>query len=199
MNNTLKDIQGFILLNKPKNINSSNVCIKVKEILGAKKAGHAGTLDPNVTGLLIIALNDSTKLMHFLDRLDKEYIGKAKFHKQIDVSQLQNIIKSFIGNIKQLPPRKSHVKREERLRKIYDFKILSFNKEKREFTFYVRCEAGTYIRKLIHDIGEKINGAHMVELSRVKQGPFSINDSTTLEKLSKSKIIKEENILNKLN
>lgn len=191
-------LNGFILLNKPKGINSSNVCIKVREILKAKKAGHAGTLDPNVTGLLIIAINDSTKLMSFLNKLNKEYIGKSKFHKEITLKDLEDTIKKFIGKIKQLPPRKSHVKREERMRNVYDFKILSFNNEKREFTFYVKCEAGTYIRKLIHDIGEKIGGAHMIELSRTKQGPFSIKESITLEKLDKSKIIKDKDILNTL-
>ena len=192
------DLNGFIILNKPEGITSSETCIKVKEILNVKKAGHAGTLDLNVTGVLIIALNNSAKLMPFLNKLDKEYVGKAKIHKDISKKELETRMKEFIGNIKQLPPRKSHVKRQERIRKIYSFKLLNLDTKKKEMEFSVRCEAGTYIRKLIHDFGIKIGGAHMEKLERIKQGPFSIKEGVSLNELNKTKIIKDEEILNKL-
>ncbi len=193
-----ESLNGFILLNKPLGITSSTACIKVKNILNAKKVGHAGTLDLNVSGVLIIALNNSTKLMPFFDKLDKEYIGKAKLHTNTSEEKLGNLIKKFIGKIKQLPPRKSHVARKERIREIYEFKILKFDEQNKTFEFFVQCEAGTYIRKLIHDLGEEIGGAQMIELKRTKQGKFLLNECTKLEDLTKDKIIKEKDILKKV-
>lgn len=193
-----KELNGFILLNKPKRKTSSDVCIEIKEFFNAKKVGHAGTLDMNVDGVLIIAINDSTKLMPFVNKLDKEYIGKAKIHKNISKKELEDSMNLFIGNIRQIPPRKSHVKREERTRKIYEFKLLNFDDKKREFEFFVRCEAGTYIRKLIYDLGEKIGGSHMVHLTRIKQGPFKIEETTLIKDISKDKILMDSKILERL-
>jgi len=191
-------LNGFILLNKPKGKTSSDVCIEIKEFFNAKKVGHAGTLDLNVDGVLIIAINDSTKLMPFVNKLDKEYVGKAKAHKNISKKELENVMKKFIGDIKQLPPRKSHVKREERTRKIYDFKLLNLDDKTRVFEFFVKCEAGTYIRKLIFDIGEKIGGSHMIQLTRIKQGPFKIEETISINDISQNKIISNLKILERL-
>lgn len=189
---------GFILLNKPKGKTSSDVCVEMREFFNAKKVGHAGTLDLNVDGVLIIAINDSTKLMPSVNKLDKEYIGKAKIHKNISKKDLENAMNLFVGNIKQIPPRKSHVKREERTRKIHEFKLLNFDDKNREFNFLVKCEAGTYIRKLIFDLGEKIGGSHMLQLTRTKQGPFKIEETISIKNLSKEKIIQDSKILERL-
>jgi len=103
---------GFIILDKPQGITSFKACEFVKNKLGARKAGHAGTLDPNVTGVLVIALNSSTKLMPLLNKLDKEYEGIAHLHRDIPLKKIQQTIKKhFLGKIKQIPPRKSRVKR----------------------------------------------------------------------------------------
>lgn len=189
--------KGFIILDKPAGMTSFEACDAARKKVGAKKAGHAGTLDPMVTGVLIVALNSATKLMPMLNALDKTYEGKAHLHKDVSLAQLKKIIKQkFIGKIKQIPPQKSRVARIEREREIYEFKIL--NKKDREIFYRVYCEKGTYIRKLIDDLGKEIGGAHMTELRRIKQGPFPIKDAVTMEKLSQKDIIPAEKIVEKV-
>jgi predicted rRNA pseudouridine synthase len=188
---------GFIILDKPAGPTSFAACDAARKKIGAEKAGHAGTLDPMVTGVLVIALESATKLMPLLNGLPKEYEGKAHLHKEIDLAQLKKIIKEkFIGKIKQIPPQKSRVARIEREREIYEFKVLK--KQDREFSFYVHCEKGTYIRKLIDDLGKEIGGSHMTELRRIKQGPFPVKDAVTMEKLSPKDIIPAEKIVEKV-
>lgn len=190
--------KGFIILDKPQGMTSFEACDAVRKKLGAEKAGHAGTLDPNVTGVLLIALNKATKLMPLFEKLDKTYEGKAHLHQDISLQELKKVIKSkFLGKIKQLPPKKSRVARVEREREIYEFKILK--KKSKDFWFRVHCEAGTYIRKLIHDLGQELKiGAHMTELRRIKQGPFTIKQSLNLEKLSMKDIIEAEKMIVKV-
>jgi len=181
-------MNNVLILDKPAGLTSHDTCDKVKEILKSEKAGHAGTLDSNVTGVLLIALENATKIMPLLNRLDKEYEGKAYLHEDVSLENLKNIIQEkFLGKIKQIPPKRSRVKRQERERKIYEFKILE--KQGRKLSFKVSCEAGTYIRKLIDDLGKALNiGAHMTELRRIKQGPFTIKESIKIEDLKTNKI-----------
>lgn len=190
--------RGFIILDKPAGFTSFEACDAVRVKLGAEKAGHAGTLDPNVTGVLLIALNNSTKLMPLFDKLDKIYEGKAHLHQDISLKELKQVIKAkFLGKIKQTPPKKSRVLRVEREREIYEFKVL--NKNARDFSFRVHCEKGTYIRKLMDDLGKELGvGAHMTELRRTKQGPFTIKEAISLEKLSEKNIIEAENLIVKI-
>lgn len=188
----------MIILDKPAGKTSFQVCDAVRKKLKARKAGHAGTLDPNVTGILLIALNRATKLMPLLERLNKEYEGRAHLHKDTTIKKIKSTIKKkFLGKIKQLPPRKSRVKRQERERTIYEFKITK--KKDRNFNFKVKCEAGTYIRKLIHDLGQELKvGAQMTQLRRIRQGPFSIRQATKIEKLTKKNIIPAEKLISKV-
>ena len=176
-------MNGILLLDKPAGITSHDACDEVKRILNVKKAGHAGTLDPMVTGVLVIALEDSTKALRLFNGLEKEYIGKAHVHAEFDMEKVKKIIeKTFLGKIKQTPPKRSRVKREEREREVFDFKILS--NDKRNFEFSVLCQAGTYIRKLIDDLGNELGiKMHMASLRRTKQGPFSEKETIEVENL----------------
>lgn len=186
---------GFIILDKPNGLTSQETVTKAKEKLNARKAGHAGTLDKNVTGVLLIGLNNATKLMPLIEALDKEYVGKAHLHKDVELKKLNEIInKKFIGKIKQVPPRKSRVARIERERKIYCFNIIK--KENENFEFIIKCEKGTYIRKIMDDLGKEMKvGCQMTELRRTKQGPFSITESVKLENLNENNIIESEKII----
>ncbi|HUS48991.1 MAG TPA: RNA-guided pseudouridylation complex pseudouridine synthase subunit Cbf5, partial [Candidatus Paceibacterota bacterium] len=131
--------------------------------------------NPKVTGVLPVALERACKLSEFFMRRDKTYVGIMKTHKEIKLEILQKIIdKEFIGKIKQLPPKRSKVKRQERVREIKKFELLE--KQGKEVLFLADVEAGTYIRKLIHDLGLRIGGAHMAELRRTKAGIFSEED-----------------------
>lgn len=165
----------FIALDKPIGITSHDACMYVKKILQVSKAGHAGTLDPAVSGVLIIGINKATKLLQYLQS-DKEYVGVMHLHKDASMKKIKQIIKKqFLGKIKQLVPRKSRVLRREREREIYSFEILE--KKERDILFCVSCEAGTYIRKLCHDIGIALDvGANMSELRRIRHGCFSEKD-----------------------
>ncbi|MCX8194096.1 MAG: hypothetical protein N3G19_01915 [Candidatus Pacearchaeota archaeon] len=199
MSSDIKKLQkSFLILEKPQGMTSFEACDAARQKIGAEKAGHAGTLDPNVTGVLLIALNKATKLMPLFERLDKTYEGKAHLHKDVSLKELKETIKKkFLGKIKQVPPKKSRVARIEREREVYEFKILK--KKDKDVWFKVHCEAGTYIRKLIHDLGQELKvGAHMAELRRTKQGPFSIKQAVALEKLTEKKVIEAEKLVKKV-
>jgi H/ACA ribonucleoprotein complex subunit 4 len=186
--------KGVVLIDKPKGMTSFNVVKRVCEILGVKKAGHTGTLDPNVTGLMLIALNESRKAMPVLMGMDKEYEGEIYLHREVDPEKIKETFKKFTGEITQIPPVKSRVARIPRKRRIYSLEISKI--EGRKISFKVKCEAGTYIRKLVHDIGESLGcGAHMTELRRTRIGNFALNEAVKLEDLDENRIIKLEKIL----
>lgn len=168
---------GIILIDKPAGPTSFSVSDFVRKKLskyGIKKTSHFGTLDPQVTGMLPIAVGRACKLTGFFLGEDKEYIGILHTHKQQDIKKLQQLIdKNFVGKIKQMPPHKSAVKRQERIREVKKWKLLEESEDKKEFLFIAEVEGGTYIRKLCSDLGDLIDGAHMAELRRIRAGIFS--------------------------
>ena len=167
---------GIINIDKPKGPTSHQTSDYVKKILKLNKAGHSGTLDPQVTGVQPIAIGRATRITHFFLTAPKEYICLMHLHKDIDEESILEGTNKFIGKIRQLPPIKSAVKRQVRTREIYELEILEI--KERDVLFRVRCQAGTYIRKLCHDLGQELKiGAHMVELRRTKAGPFTEEDN----------------------
>jgi H/ACA ribonucleoprotein complex subunit 4 len=143
-----------------------------KKILGITKAGHSGTLDPGTTGLLPIGLGDATKALSILLLGPKEYYAVARVHQQKELDQIEAIFREFTGEIYQRPPQRSSVKRATRVRRIYELQRL----ENADNLLLIRvlCEAGTYIRKLVYDIGEILGtGATMFELRRTRVSVFS--------------------------
>lgn len=193
---SLRDLLEFGILNidKPNNYTSFQAAEIVGKLLkdfGVRKFSHFGTLDPKVTGVLPVALNRACKLTGFFMKKNKTYIGIMKIHKEIDEEKLKEEMEKFIGKIMQLPPVKSRVKREIREREVYSWKILEYEKEKKEVLFETEVEAGTYIRKLISDLGEKIGGAHMTELRRIKAGIFLENDKNFINIYELEKLIKD--------
>lgn len=173
---------GIINLNKPSGPTSHQVSDYVQKILKINKAGHSGTLDPKVTGVLPIALGRATRIVQTLLKSGKEYVCLMHLHKQIPQSKIHKTAKEFTGKIKQIPPIKSAVKRQLRTREVYYFKILEI--DDKDVLFKIGCEAGFYIRKLCDDFGKKIGkGAHMVQLVRTKVGPFNDSSWHTLHRL----------------
>jgi H/ACA ribonucleoprotein complex subunit 4 len=175
---------GIINVDKPKGPTSHMVSDYVQKIIHIDKAGHSGTLDPAVTGVLPTALGRGTRIVSALLGAGKEYVAVMHLHEKVDEKVLRDTInKSFLGPIRQMPPIKSSVKRQWRTRSIYYFDILEIDGQ--DVLFKVGTEAGTYIRKLIHDLGQKLKaGAHMAELRRTKAGPFPEDTSFTLHELS---------------
>ena len=171
----IKELLNFSIINidKPSGPTSFTVSEYVCKQLGLNKTSHFGTLDPKVTGVLPVALGRACKLTGFFLGHDKEYVGIMHIHKDISMTGVQKVINDkFVGKIKQLPPIKSRVRREERVREVKRFEILE--QDDKDFLFIAEVEGGTYIRKLIHDLGVELGvGAHMLELRRVRAGIFS--------------------------
>jgi len=170
---------ALVIIDKHAGPTSHQVTAWVAGAVGAAKAGHAGTLDPGVTGVLPVALNDATKAMPALMGADKEYVGVMRVHCEVTLEQLRDKSAEFVGTIKQMPPVKSAVARKLRERDIRFFDILEL--DGRDALFRVGCQAGTYIRKLCHDFGGALGcGAHMTELRRVRAGVFEERQAHSL-------------------
>ncbi|MFQ5758546.1 MAG: RNA-guided pseudouridylation complex pseudouridine synthase subunit Cbf5 [Candidatus Bathyarchaeia archaeon] len=167
---------GVINLDKPPGPSSHEVTAWTKRLLNVQRAGHGGTLDPRVTGILPIALHEATKIIQALLQSGKEYICITRLHSKIPKNRIHAILEEFTGTIYQRPPLRASVKRRLRKRSIYELKLLEI--QDRDILFHVSCEAGTYIRKLSHDIGEALGcGAHMRELRRTRSGPLTEDES----------------------
>lgn len=174
---------GIVNLDKPAGPTSHQISAWVKEILKAKKAGHSGTLDPDVSGVLPIGLNRATRSLYSLLPAGKEYVGVMHLHSEAKPEKLAEVIKMFTGKtIMQKPPVRSAVRRVFRPRTIYSLEVLEV--DGRDVLFYTKVQAGTYIRKLCHDIGTYLTGAHMAELRRTKAGPYGEKESVTLHDLA---------------
>lgn len=187
----MKKNLNFSILNidKPSGPTSFQISDYVRKSLGLSKTSHMGTLDPKVTGVLPITLGRACRLSQWLMGHDKKYVGIMRLHESITKKDLEEKMKPFIGKITQLPPKKSSVKRAEREREIKSFKILE--KSGKDVLFETEVQAGTYIRKLIHDLGETLEGAHMLELRRTKAGYFSEDQSNLINLYNLDKAVEE--------
>jgi tRNA pseudouridine55 synthase len=210
-----------INLNKPQDVSSQRAVTKVKQLFAARKAGHAGTLDPMATGVLLVCLNEATKITRFLSDLDKEYVVRMKLGEKTDTydatgkvieksdyqavteTDIRHILKSFTGLIKQTPPMYSAVKigghplyklarkgivisRPERTVIIDRIDLLSMNKPYVDLK--IVCSKGTYIRTLCDDVGNALGvGAHLVSLVRTRIGSFRVEDSLSIEGLTRER------------
>jgi len=171
---------SLVLLDKPRGPSSHEVAAWVKKILGVDRAGHAGTLDPKVSGVLPIAVAEGTKVLMALSRSDKVYVAVAKFHGDVDVERLRAVLQELQGAIYQKPPLRSAVKRQLRTRHVYSLELLEV--DGRYAVIKMHVEAGTYARKIIHDIGEILGvGANMRELRRVAVSCFAEDETVTLQ------------------
>ena len=177
---------GIINIDKSSGPTSFNVSHYVKKKLNLRKTSHFGTLDPKVTGVLPVSLNRACKLMGFFLGEDKEYIGIMQIHEDREMIEIQKVInEKFLGKILQTPPVKSRVKRQEREREILKFDLLE--QDGKNILFHVVCQGGTYIRKLLDDLGTEMNiGAHMLELRRTRAGIFTEESLVNLYDFSRA-------------
>ncbi len=170
---------GVINLDKPRGPTSHELAAKVRELLGARRAGHGGTLDPAVSGVLPILLDDATKCAGAVMSGGKEYVCVMRLHCDIPYEKVEEAVRLFTGEIYQVPPVRSSVARSIRKRIIYRSEILEHSG--RNILLRVACSGGTYMRKLCYDLGLYLKcGAHMQELRRIRAGPFTEDDSVTL-------------------
>ncbi len=170
---------GVFVADKPQGPSSHQVSAWVRDLVGASRAGHAGTLDPRVTGVLPIGLNDATRALDAMLYGDKEYVGVLQLHQDVDAGKVQAMMERFVGEVFQTPPVRSAVKRELRTRSIYELEPLEFSG--RMVLFRARCESGTYIRTLCNDLGEALGvGGHMLDLRRTRTATFGERDARSL-------------------
>uniref|UniRef100_UPI00358E07DF H/ACA ribonucleoprotein complex subunit DKC1 isoform X2 n=1 Tax=Myxine glutinosa TaxID=7769 RepID=UPI00358E07DF len=179
-----RDIQdhirtGFVNLDKPSNPSSHEVVAWIKRILRVEKTGHSGTLDPKVTGCLIVCVGRATRLVKSQQSAGKEYVGVAKLHSAVESEkEVAKALEKLTGALFQRPPVIAAVKRQLRVRTIYESRLLEYDAERRLGIFWVSCEAGTYIRTLCVHLGLLLGtGAQMQELRRVRSGILSEKDN----------------------
>jgi tRNA pseudouridine55 synthase/H/ACA ribonucleoprotein complex subunit 4 len=181
---------GIIVLDKPKGPSSHEVAAWVGKMLGCP-VGHSGTLDPQVSGLLLIMLGNAVRLAPLLLQHDKEYVCLMRLHGDADPERICQVAGEFTGRLYQRPPRKSAVKRNLRIRTILEMEILGI--EGRLVLFRAKCDAGTYIRSLCHHMGLALGvGGHMQELRRTRSGTFVEEDMHTLHEIQDAAVAARE-------
>ncbi len=209
-------MNGLLIVNKAAGMSSHDLVYAVRRITGEKRVGHAGTLDPMATGVLVICVGQAVRVSEYLIDHDKKYRARVRLGIETDTfdatgrivstcdvnvthTEIEAALHSFGGKIAQRPPAHSAVQRggvrayqlarqgvavelEPRRVEIYSIELRDLNAEEVEFD--VHCSKGTFIRSLAHDLGEKLGtGAHLGALTRLASGPFTLEQSATLEEL----------------
>lgn len=210
-------IDGALLLDKPVGISSNKALQKAKQLYGAAKAGHAGTLDPLASGLLIVLFGEATKFAGPALEADKEYLATLKLGEKtatgdaegpviqrrelsFDEKRIAPVLESFKGEIEQVPPMHSALKRggvplyelaregktvPREARRIRISELESVELKLPYLKLRVRCSKGTYVRTLAEDIGEALGTcAHLSGLRRTASGRWRVQDAVTLEALT---------------
>uniref|UniRef100_A0A1B0DA59 Dyskerin-like domain-containing protein n=1 Tax=Phlebotomus papatasi TaxID=29031 RepID=A0A1B0DA59_PHLPP len=174
LNRDIRDYvsSGFINIDKPSNPSSHEVVAWLKRILKVNKTGHSGTLDPKVTGCLIVCIDRATRLVKSQQSAGKEYVAVFKLHSAVEsLTKVHQGLEKLRGALFQRPPLISAVKRQLRVRSVYESKLLDFDSSRNLGVFWVSCEAGSYIRTMCVHLGLFLGvGGHMIELRRVRSG-----------------------------
>ncbi len=213
----MKPIEGILAVDKPQGWTSHDVCAFIRKRFRIAKVGHAGTLDPLATGVLVLLLGRATKLSQELSSCDKDYFGKFELGvetdshdrdgrviaeapwQEITMEKIQSVLPAFLGEIEQLPPMVSAIRykgvrlyqlarrgavvpREKRKITVHEFRIEDFSAP--FVHFFSHVSKGTYLRTLVHDIGETL-GCHatLSELRRIRAGGFRLEDAVTVDVL----------------
>ena len=217
-------IDGVLVIDKPAGLTSHDVVDKVRKRFGTRRVGHAGTLDPGATGVLILGLGRATRFLSYAQASVKRYRTTAVFgvttttqdaagevveRRPVDLSeaQVRAAVAEHTGDLEQVPPmvsavrvggerlykkarRGEEVERAARPVTIYELEVLSFTEDPPEVVLDVRCSAGTYVRTLVHDIGESLGcGAHLRSLRRTEAGGFRETDAVELDDLDKGHLL----------
>lgn len=210
-----KKLFGFVNIYKPVGMTSHDVVAKLRKFTGVKQVGHTGTLDPFAEGVLPVCIGKATRLIEFLAD-DKEYLATIQFgastdtydkdgsiifssDKKVSENDVKEALKSFEGEISQIPPIYSAIKVNGK--KLYEYarsgkeieiqprhvvieniELKSFDKELQQAEILIKCSKGTYIRSIANDLGENFGcGAHLIRLIRTQAGKFRVENSVKLE------------------
>lgn len=213
-----RNVNGILLLDKAVGMTSNAALQEVKRLFNASKAGHTGSLDPLASGLLPLCMGEATKLSTFLLDSDKVYEGVCQLGTktstgdaegevietrpvpQFDGTSLEKVFSQFRGDIEQIPPMHSAIKKdgqplyklahqgievEREPRQVHVYELTLLEMHETSFKFHLRCSKGTYVRTLVEDMGEVIGcGAHLTDLRRIQVGPFDLEDARTPAELA---------------
>jgi tRNA pseudouridine55 synthase len=218
-------MDGILVINKPQGWTSHDVVARVRRLTHQKRVGHAGTLDPMATGVLLVCLGRATRVAEYLMASDKTYRAAIRLGVEtdtydaegqvvatrpvdVDEAELRSVLNKFTGEMDQVPPMYSALKRDGKPLYKLARKGLEVERAARHVTIYeialrawqppdppdrgvgfatidVRCSSGTYIRSLAHDIGAALGcGAHLTALTRLASGSFTLEDAVTLKDLA---------------
>jgi len=170
---------SVVIINKQAGPSSHQVAAWLRDSFELNSTGHGGTLDPNVTGVLPVSIGQASKVIKVMQESPKEYVCLMKHYQSQRKANVLDMFTKFTGPIYQIPPFQAAVKRELRIRRIYEIEMLEHSSKKT--LFRVLCEGGTYIRNLCEDIGSALgSGGIMEQLIRTKSGPFDIENSITM-------------------
>ena len=217
-------MDGVLVIDKPPGMTSHDVVDAVRKRIRTKKVGHAGTLDPDATGVLVIGIGRATRFLAYAQDGPKSYVATARFGistatqdssgavlrerpANVDRDDVEAALEKFRGDIEQIPPMVSAVKvggeplykkalrgeeveRRPRPVRISSLVLREFTEgERPEAILDITCSSGTFVRTLIHDVGEVLGcGAHMAALRRTSAGGFSEADAIPLKNVSRDAI-----------
>ncbi len=174
-------MNALVLVDKPPGITCARIDLLVREWSGEKVA-HAGTLDPQVTGVLPLLIGKKAiKLLEYLQKSEKEYVCLMRVQNAQE-ERVKEVLKEFVGKVYQTPPETSAVAKKTRVRKIYRIDILDIDGD--YFLIKVACQHGTYIRVLVRDVGRVLGTkTEMIELRRIRSNGFSEEECVPLVRL----------------
>ncbi|MBI1833223.1 MAG: tRNA pseudouridine(55) synthase TruB [Candidatus Andersenbacteria bacterium] len=210
-------VNGVLNIDKPENITSHDVVNRIRKVSGQKRVGHAGTLDPFATGVLVVGLGSATRLLDYVHDLSKTYVATfmlgaisdtddrtGTIQPQTDTvptkQAVTEALQSFVGTIQQIPPAYSAVKVQGK--KMYELarsgvaaivqprEVIIHNIQVRGYEYpkldvEITCAAGTYIRAIARDLGQKIGiGAYVDTLRRTTIGDFSVEGAASLDNIT---------------
>lgn len=183
---------GVIILDKPSGPTSHQATAWVRDALNARKVGHGGTLDPYVSGVLPVTLGKAVRLTDVVLSSDKEYICLMRLHADRSEERIRDVVSRFVGKIYQLPPVRSAVKRQLRIRTIREIEVLDICG--RDVLMRISCDAGTYVRTLCVDMGDLLGcSANMVELRRTRSGRMIEARAHTLQDIRDAYVLWQQN------
>lgn len=215
---------GVLVIDKPAGMTSHDVVDRVRKVLKTKRVGHAGTLDPDATGVLLVGVGRATRFLAYAQAGPKRYVAEARFGVATSTQDASGVVVSrsagtvtedhvrsaldaFVGDIEQIPPMVSAVKvegerlyrkarrgeeveREPRTVTIHSFELTAFDAGAQTARFEIVCSGGTYVRTLLHDLGQAVGaGAHMTALRRIETGGFSLDDAIPFDAVDASALL----------
>jgi len=176
---------GVILIDKPSGPSSHQLAAWARSMLGIKRIGHGGTLDPFATGLLTLLCGRSTKITGELLKKPKRYVAVIRFKRPIEEDEISNLVSQMKGEIYNVPPKESAVKIQVRTRDVSKSDLIQTEEGGRVHLLSINCEAGTYIRTLVRDLGlSSGNECELLELHRSMSGTLDDQMACTMQQLA---------------